>query len=97
MTLRLRTALRALTISAVGSTLFIAVPALSADEKTTRVGSCTEAKSQSKYWCEERAKVTVISFGMECENAKKNVMEACEGVKSKDNKYEFPRPDKKKE
>jgi hypothetical protein len=87
--------IRALTPAVLAATFILATPVSAADEKS-RVGTCVEAKSQSKYWCEERAKVTVISFGMECENAKQNVIEACEGKKSKDQAYTFPGQDKKK-
>ncbi len=50
------------------------------DEKgqaQTAAGTCEQAKQQHRYWCEERESVSVISFGMECENAKRNVVEAC--------------------
>ena len=46
-------------------------------ETQTAAGTCEEAKQQHTYWCEERESVSVISFGMECENAKRNVVEAC--------------------
>ncbi len=50
------------------------------DEKgqaQTAAGTCEQAKQQHRYWCEERESVSVISFGMECENAKRNMEEAC--------------------
>jgi len=52
------------------------------DQEKTRVGTCEDARAQTKYWCEEREQVTVVSFGLECENAKKNAEEACEGITS---------------
>ena len=48
-----------------------------ADETETAGGNCEEAKEQRTYWCEEREKVSVVSFGMECENAERNVELAC--------------------
>ena len=59
-----------------------------AAETAQRAGTCEEAKTQQKYWCEERQQVTVIQTGLECENAKRNVLEACEGKKSKDHTYQ---------
>jgi|GEM_PF-3752102 len=59
------------------------------DQTKTRVGTCEDAKAQTKYWCEEREQVTVVSFGMECENAKKNAEEACNGVVEEDKPYKF--------
>ena len=56
-------------------------------EKARRAGTCEEAKTQMKYWCEERQKVSVVVTGLECKNAKRNVTEACEGVKSEDHEY----------
>ncbi len=46
-------------------------------EAATAAGTCEEAKQQHQYWCEERESVSVVSFGMECENAKRNMAEAC--------------------
>ena len=77
--------------------LMVTAPALAQDSKTsgdtsetkaeeqavvTQPGTCEEAKSQQTYWCEERESISVVSFGMECENAKKNVAEACHGEKT---------------
>jgi len=84
-------------ITLVSSMLLLATPATAneqttvaaQDEGATRVGTCEDAKAQTKYWCEEREQVTVVSFGMECENAKKNAKEACEGEVSEDQPYQF--------
>ena len=65
-----------------------AEPAKTATEASGRAGTCEEAKTQQKYWCEDRQQVTVIQTGLECENAKRNVLEACEGKKSKDHTYQ---------
>ncbi len=46
-------------------------------EAATAAGTCEEAKQQHQYWCEERESISVVSFGMECENAKRNMAEAC--------------------
>ncbi len=62
--------------------------AAEAAETAERAGTCEEAKTQQKYWCEERQRVTVIQTGLECENAKRNVLEACEGKKGKDHTYQ---------
>lgn len=78
---------------AAALTLMVTAPALAQDSKTsepkaeeqavvTKPGTCEEAKSQQTYWCEERESISVVSFGMECENAKKNVAEACHGEKT---------------
>jgi len=56
-------------------------------EQAQRAGTCEEAKTQMKYWCEEHQNVSVVVTGLECKNAERNVAEACEGVKSKDHKY----------
>ncbi len=53
-------------------------------ETPTAAGTCEEAKQQHRYWCEERESVSVISFGMECENAKRNMTEACDESKKTD-------------
>ncbi len=58
------------------------------EEQLQRAGTCEEAQTQMKYWCEERQQVTVVTTGLECENAKRNVKEACEGVKSEDHDYQ---------
>lgn len=57
------------------------------DKQAQRAGTCEEAKTQMKYWCEERQQVSVVVTGLECENAKRNVKEACEGIKSEDHDY----------
>lgn len=93
---RVRFAAPKILIAMASSLTMVTGTAIADDTRKARVGTCDEAKSQSKYWCEERAKVTVISFGMECENAKKNVLEACEGKKSTDTPYKFPDGTKKK-
>ena len=55
-------------------------------ETQTAAGTCEEAKQQHTYWCEERESVSVISFGMECENAKRNMAEACGAAENTDSK-----------
>ncbi len=57
------------------------------DKEAERAGTCEEAKTQMKYWCEERQQVSVVVTGLECENAKRNFKEACEGIKSDDHDY----------
>jgi len=90
-----------LAIAGITSTVLFATPVMAneqttvaaQDQEKTRVGTCEDAKAQTKYWCEERAQVTVVSFGMECENARKNAEEACDGVVTEDKPYKFDRKD----
>lgn len=56
--------------------------------KVERAGTCQDAKDQVQYWCVEHKKVSVVVTGLECENAERNLKEACEGVKSEDHEYE---------
>ena len=74
--------------------LAFSAPALASEEKKPaeaaglqRAGSCEDAKAQMTYWCEERQSISVISMGLECDNAKKNVAEACEGEETEDQVY----------
>lgn len=105
MTKKLPVGLSTPAVAGITLVLALAQPSI-ADEKTTvaaqddeatRVGTCEDAKAQIKYWCEERAQVTVVSFGMECENAKINAKEACEGIVTEDKPYEFNKDDVKKD
>ena len=61
-------------------------------EQQTRVGTCADARSQMEYFCGEsdaNKNDPMIGFGTACSNAKKNVMEACEGVVEPDVEYKF--------
>ncbi len=78
------------------SLLLAALPRLAAAEseaekqaRLERAGTCEDAQTQVKYWCEERQKVTVVTTGLECDNAKRNVDAACKGVDTPDLEYKF--------
>ena len=61
------------------------------DSKKTRVGTCSDAKSQMEYFCNpaNAASDSMVAIGTACTNAKNNVKEACEGVVEPDKKYQF--------
>ena len=67
-----------------------------AESDNTRVGTCTDAKSQMEYFCnpDNAASDSMVAIGTACNNAKNNVKEACEGIVEADKTYEFD--DKKK-
>jgi len=66
------------------------------DSKKTRVGTCSDAKSQMEYLCnpDNAASDSMVAIGTACNNAKNNVKEACEGIVEPDKTYQFD--DKKK-
>ena len=68
---------------------FASPPALAADQKDERAGTCDDAKKQMEYFCAENPKDTMVAIGTACTNAKKNVKAACEGEVEPDRKYEF--------
>ena len=74
-------------VSALG--LLLSFSANAAEEKKTRVGSCEDAKSQMDYFCDEKnaANDSMVALGTACNNAKKNVAEACEGKVEEDKAY----------
>ncbi len=59
--------------------------------KMERAGSCSDAKKQMAYFCDERnaAQDSMVAIGTACNNAKNNVKAACEGVVSPDAEYKF--------
>lgn len=60
-------------------------------DQQSRVGSCEDARSQMQYFCEEKednSNDMMIGFNA-CNNAKKNVKEACEGIVEADVEYKF--------
>ena len=59
--------------------------------EATRVGTCNDAKSQMEYFCDSKnaKNDTMVGFGTACNNAKKNVKEACEGIVEPDKEYKF--------
>ena len=77
--------------------ILTALPCAAADDsKKTRVGTCSDAKSQMEYFCnpDNAANDSMVAIGTACTNAKNNVKEACEGIVEPDKTYEFD--DKKK-
>lgn len=68
----------------------VAGAAHSAD-KDERAGTCSDAKSQMEYFCDEKnaASDSMVAIGTACTNAKKNVAAACEGKVEADQVYKF--------
>lgn len=66
-----------------------------AAEKDTRAGSCEDAKSQVDYFCNGKGNPNdiMVQTPIACNNAKKNMAAACQGVVEPDAEYKF---DKKK-
>ena len=67
-----------------------AASAIAADNSDkSRVGSCEDAKKQQDYFCDtsNSANDTMVALGTACNNAKKNVAEACEGKRDADPVY----------
>ena len=69
---------------------FVAGIAVAADTDT-RAGSCEDAKSQYEYFCTGKGDPNDImaQTPIACNNAKKNLAAACEGVVEPDVKYQF--------
>lgn len=74
----------------VASAFLYAGAAYSAD-KDERAGTCSDAKQQMEYFCDEKNGATdsMVTFGTACTNAKKNVAAACEGKVEADQAYQF--------
>jgi len=60
-------------------------------ERLERAGSCSDAKKQMEYFCDESnaAKDSMVAIGTACTNAKNNVKAACEGIDQPDAEYKF--------
>ena len=60
-------------------------------ERLERAGSCSDAKKQMEYFCDESnaAKDSMVAIGTACTNAKNNVKAACEGIAQPDAEYKF--------
>lgn len=60
-------------------------------ERLERAGSCTDAKKQKEYFCDEKNAATdsMVAIGTACNNAKNNVKAACEGIDTPDPEYKF--------
>jgi len=56
-----------------------------------RGGNCSDAKKQREYFCDQSnaSQDSMVSIGTACNNAKNNVMAACEGVATPDAEYKF--------
>jgi hypothetical protein len=65
--------------------------AVQAAEKDTRGGTCEDAKKQHEYYCEGKGDPNDIftQANIACNNAKRNMAAACEGVVEADQKYQF--------
>ena len=77
--------------------LFVAVALIGlasfahAAEKDERGGSCEDAKSQYRYFCDKEGyeKDIMLNAPLACNNAKRNMAAACEGISEDDYSYEF--------
>lgn len=75
-----------------GLVLACATPSTWAEsKKDERAGTCSDAKSQMEYFCDEKnaASDSMVAIGTACTNAKKNVAAACEGKVEADQVYKF--------
>jgi hypothetical protein len=61
------------------------------DGKDTRGGTCDDAKKQHEYYCEGKGDPNDIftQANIACNNAKRNMAAACEGVVQPDAEYTF--------
>ncbi len=61
-----------------------------AKSKQERAGTCADAKSQMSYFCDPSPNgVDMLTQFGACDNAKKNVKLACEGIDEGDKAYKF--------
>ena len=62
-----------------------------AAETDQRGGSCEDAKSQYRYFCDKEGyeKDIMLNAPLACNNAKRNMAAACEGLSEEDYVYEF--------
>lgn len=60
-------------------------------ERLERAGTCSDAKKQMEYFCDEKNAATdsMVALGTACNNAKNNVKAACEGIDTPDPEYKF--------
>lgn len=65
--------------------------ALLAAEKDERGGTCEDAKSQYKYFCDREGfeDDIMLNAPIACNNAKRNMAAACDGLTEEDYAYEF--------
>ena len=62
-----------------------------AGEKDERGGTCEDAKSQYKYFCDREGfkDDIMLNAPIACDNAKRNMAAACDGLSEEDYAYEF--------
>ncbi len=62
-----------------------------ADQKDERGGTCEDAKSQYRYFCDREGfkDDIMLNAPIACNNAKRNMAAACEGISEEDYAYEF--------
>lgn len=60
-------------------------------EKDTRGGTCDDAKKQHEYYCEGKNDPNDIftQANIACNNAKRNMAAACDGIVEPDAQYQF--------
>ena len=60
-------------------------------ENLERAGTCSDAKMQVEYFCNEEnsANDTMVQVGTACRNATINFKAACEGIVDTDSEYKF--------
>ena len=79
----------AMIVSALGLCLtsYVSVAA----EKDERGGTCEDAKSQYRYFCDREGHQQDIMMNapVACNNAKRNMAAACDGMSEEDYAYEF--------
>ncbi len=61
------------------------------DTRDTRAGTCEDTKKQHEYYCEGKGDPNDIftQANIACNNAKRNMAEACEGKSELDVEYKF--------
>jgi hypothetical protein len=78
-------------ISALVLGLAATVGVAAEKEKDTRAGSCEDAKKQYEYYCGGKGDPNDIftQANIACNNAKRNIAAACEGIAEPDAEYKF--------
>ncbi|HUU71131.1 MAG TPA: hypothetical protein VMW70_00780 [Burkholderiales bacterium] len=79
-------------VTAVSVVLFgIAFNANAASEKDERGGTCEDAKSQYRYFCDREGfkDDIMLNAPIACSNARRNMAAACDGLSEEDTAYEF--------
>jgi hypothetical protein len=79
------------TFFALITTVGISTCALADGHRDERGGTCADARQQYKYFCEKEGyeKDIMLNAPLACNNARRNMAAACEGVSEKDHAYEF--------